>query len=117
MEVYEANDDLTAGVKIPVADNQIVFAYPSTWGKPMSVIHPSLFFILKRIPDRGHIISQAYRRDNTFKSICDDYQKCAEALEYWNRANHETAPNRVKEYSLLLLELEEQIRDYLRGAC
>ena len=73
----------------------------------------NLFLIKKRYQDNKDILRRLYLEDTTFKSICDDYQKCAEALEYWNRSTLEKAPMRVKEYSALSAELEEEIRCYL----
>jgi hypothetical protein len=54
----------------------------------MPVIHPSLFLIMKCFPERENILRRLYLGNKTFKSICDDYQKCAEAVDYWNRSNH-----------------------------
>ena len=82
----------------------------------MSVIHPSLFLIMERFPDRGDNLRRMYLKSETFKTICEDFKKCAEAIEYWNRSNHENASKRAKEYSDLLAELEEEIRDYLGGS-
>jgi hypothetical protein len=55
-----------------------------------------------------------YIRDKTFKSVCEDYQKCVEAVEYWKRSPFEKAPQREDEYAILLIELEEEICDYLK---
>ena len=79
----------------------------------MSVIHPGVFLVLKRYQGSEDILRRLYLEDKTFKSICEDYQKCAEALEHWNQSTLEKAPMRVNEYSALLAELEEEIRCYL----
>ena len=75
----------------------------------MPVIHPSLFFIMKRFPDRKDAIRQNYRTCETFQNICQNYQKCAEALHYWTNSEDKNAPEREKEYSTLLQELEQEI--------
>ena len=75
----------------------------------MPVIHPSLFSIMNRFPDRKDAIRQKYRTSGTFQIICQNYQKCAEALHYWTNSEDENAPERVKEYSTLLQELEQEI--------
>jgi hypothetical protein len=79
----------------------------------MPVIHPSLFLIMKHFPGHEDILRRMYIRNETFKSICNDYQKCAEAVEYWKRSNLEKAPLRADEYATLLMELEEEICEYL----
>jgi len=58
-----------------------------------------------------------YTRNKTFKSICKEYQKCAEAVEYWKRSNLEKAPLRADEYATILMELEEMICKYLVETC
>ena len=79
----------------------------------MPVIHPGVFLIMKRYQGNRDILRRLYLEDKTFKSICEDYQKCAEALEYWNQSILEKAPMRIKEYSALLAELEEEICCYV----
>ena len=75
----------------------------------MSVIHPGLFLIMQKFPDRKHALRQIYRKSESFQSICHNYQKCSEALRYWSESEHEKAPNRQREYSALLQELELEI--------
>lgn len=79
----------------------------------MPVIHPSLFFIMKRFPDHKNALRQLYRTSKTFQGICHNYKKCAEALGYWSESKDPNAPDRVLEYSELLQELEREIIDSL----
>ncbi|MDJ0912356.1 MAG: hypothetical protein QNI95_02245 [Desulfobacterales bacterium] len=75
----------------------------------MSVIQPGLFLILKRFPHRKEDLRQLYRSSESFKSICESYQKCSEALEYWAKSSLKESPGRQREYSELLNELELEI--------
>ena len=79
----------------------------------MAVIHSGLFLIMKRFPDRKDALLQMYRRSESFQSICANYQECLEALRYWAESEHETAPERHREYESILYELEQDIRQSL----
>lgn len=79
----------------------------------MSVIHPSLFLVMKRFPDREDILRRMYLRNETFKSICEDYQKCEEALRYWSKSERAEAQERQREYLDLLYELNSEIQQSL----
>ena len=50
-----------------------------------------------------------YRSSESFQSICESYQKCSEALEYWALSDLAEAPARQREYEELLNELEVEI--------
>jgi hypothetical protein len=75
----------------------------------MRAIHPSLFLVIKRFRDRRNAVQQKYRASESFRLICQNYQKCTEALDHWAKSEHEEAPDRRLEYSVLLKELEEEI--------
>ncbi len=75
----------------------------------LAVIHPGLFLVLQRFPDRQKAVRHIYRTSKSFQAICHNYQKCSEALHYWAESGHEEAPNRYREYSALLHELESEI--------
>jgi hypothetical protein len=75
----------------------------------MAVIHPSLFIVMKSFPDHKDALRQMYRASKSFQSICQNYQKCSEALRYWAESEDENASDREKEYAALLQELELEI--------
>ena len=75
----------------------------------MRVIHPSLFLIMQRFPDRKDALRQMYRTDKNFRGICKNYQKCTKALDYWAKSKREEAPERHREYFALQQELELEI--------
>lgn len=75
----------------------------------MSVIQQSLLTICDRFPDRVEKIKALFNNDESFKTLCEDYRRCAEALQHWNQSLDENASMRVGEYEALLRELEEEI--------
>ncbi len=75
----------------------------------MKIIHPSLFMVMTRFPERRKALRKMYRKSESFKAICHNYQKCSEALGYWKTSEHEAAPARQREYTALLNELELEI--------
>jgi hypothetical protein len=80
------------------------------------VIHPSLFLVMKRFPDQKDALRQKYRTSKSFQDICQNYQKCAEAFQHWAASEDENAPERQKEYSQLLQELELEIMNSLEDS-
>ena len=82
----------------------------------MAVIHPSLFLVMERFPDRKDDLRDKYRINESFQSLCQSYQKCTEALEHWSQSKHAQAPNRQREYADLILELEQEIIQSLEEA-
>ena len=75
----------------------------------MAVIHPSLFLVMERFPDRKDDLRNKYRINESFQSLCRSYQKCNDALDHWAASKHTEAPNRQREYSELMAELEQEI--------
>ena len=75
----------------------------------MTVIQPSLFSIVERFPERMKPIKALFKTSESFKTLCDDYRQCADALRHWKQSLNENAPARVREYEALLRELEAEI--------
>ena len=75
----------------------------------MTVIQPSLFSIFERFPERTEKIKALFKNNESFKTLCEDYRRCAEALLHWNRSASEDAPSRREEYEVLLQDLEAEI--------
>jgi len=80
----------------------------------MPVIHPSLFLIIKRFPEHKEIIQRLYWKNENFREACEDHQKCADAMKYWDQSESEEAPARREELVALLRELEEEIEQDLQ---
>ncbi len=79
----------------------------------MSVIPPSLFIVMKRFAERKNAIRRLFMGSEKFRNICEDYQRCAEAVQHWNHSASEEAPARREEYAALLRDLEEEILENL----
>jgi hypothetical protein len=75
----------------------------------LAIIQPGLFLILQRFSDRKNALRQLYRTSESFQAICQSYQECSQALGYWSASGHPEAPNRQREYSELIKELEQEI--------
>ena len=79
----------------------------------LSVIKPGLFLIFKRFPKHKSGLQQMYHKSESFQSICNSYQKCSEAINYWSDSRLKEAPDRKREYEALLHELEREITQSL----
>jgi len=69
--------------------------------------------ISSSFPGYEQLIDHAYRSDPTFRELCDDYRKCAAALERWQRSEGDQSSPRSEEYAKLLTELAEDIKTWL----
>jgi len=68
--------------------------------------------VLERFPDHRTELVQRLVVDSEFRSLCQEYEDCAQALSRWSQVA-ESSPDRVTEYSELLEELEREIREAL----
>ena len=75
----------------------------------MTVIQSNLFSLFERFPDRKETVKALFKDSESFKTLCEDYLKCGEALKHWNLSFKEEAPLRRREYEALLRELEQEI--------
>ena len=70
------------------------------------------WLIVKRLPELRTQIVDRLVGDTDFRSLCHDYDQCAEALGRF-REQAEILPERVAEYEQLLADLEDDIRRIL----
>jgi hypothetical protein len=70
--------------------------------------------VLERFPDHRAEVVRRMVADTDFRSLCQDYEDCAQALARWSQAA-EASPDRVTEYTQLLEELEQEIREILES--
>ena len=82
----------------------------------MQLIKPSLFTVMRRFPERKHIVQRLFHRNQTFRTLCDDYGRCTDALSYWNQSTTIEAAGYRKEYTELVGELESEIRKFIEMA-
>ena len=82
----------------------------------MPVVQTSLSIVLSSFPDHQDKIKSLFREDETFRSLCEDYRKCFQALKHWNQSASEEALVRREEYGNLLQDLSEEILQSLKEA-
>ena len=75
----------------------------------MKVIQTGLLYVLKRFPEHKDAVKLLFRESESFQTMCEDYRKCAEALQYWNQSYSEEASLLRDEYSTLLQGLDAEI--------
>ena len=68
--------------------------------------------IRERFPDKSHIIDLLILEDAEFLALCEDYDACVYALQYWAKSKASEAETRVNEYRTLIEELEEEITQF-----
>ena len=62
--------------------------------------------VIERFPDHQTEVVRCLAVNPGFRSQCQDYDDCAQALASWSQVA-ETSPDRVTEYTQLLEELEQ----------
>ena len=77
----------------------------------MSVIHPGLFLIMQRFPSKKDHLRSMYTSSPSFQTLCEDYQKCTEAIAFWKRSDADQALDRFREYQSLRQDLEGEIEE------
>ena len=51
--------------------------------------------------------------DSEFLSLCDDYDACINALQYWTKSKEPEAESRIDEFRNIVRELEEEVIEAL----
>ena len=70
--------------------------------------------VFERFPDQRAEIVHRLVVAPDFRSLCQDYEDCAQALEHWSQAA-EAPSERVHEYTQLLEKLEHEIQEILES--
>lgn len=81
----------------------------------MTVIKPGLFLIMQQCPSRKNLLRRMYLGSRSFQTLCDDYQKCVEAQEYWAQSNADQAQERSKEYREMMEGIEIEIKERINA--
>jgi hypothetical protein len=74
-----------------------------------------LSLLMERFPEEGQALGRLFQGSLSFQSLCNDYWECLAALQNWQQSITEEAPAWREEYAHLLLELEEEVRQYLKN--
>lgn len=75
-----------------------------------------LVAVVERFPEEIKGLKRLFESDQSFQSLCDEYEACLIALRYWRESNLPEAAHFRSEFSSLLEELEEEIMEHLRKA-
>lgn len=62
-----------------------------------------------RFPNDNHTIDLLMAQDPEFPTLCEDYEVCVDALQYWDKSKEPEAETRVAEYRALIHDLEDEI--------
>jgi hypothetical protein len=73
----------------------------------------TLSVVTRALPGRDSLIERTYRENRSFRDLCQDYRKCAEALERWRRSEASASSSRIREYAELLTALGREIESWL----
>jgi transposase len=71
--------------------------------------------IVDRFPGEGLALRRLFKKSPSFQSLCNDYRECLAALQHWQQSTSEDAPAWRAECAQLLLELEQEVRQYLEN--
>jgi hypothetical protein len=69
--------------------------------------------VTRAFPDHEAAIDRALRDHASFRELCEDYRRCASALNRWQRLDGDGPAARSREYHALLEELGLEIQDWL----
>ncbi len=71
-------------------------------------------YIFQRYPEKKAQIWRLMLKNSNFRSICEDYGICAEAIRYWDQSKKPSAKAKVEEYRYLCKELEKEVLQALQ---
>lgn len=74
-----------------------------------------LSLIMDRFPEERQALRRLFQESLSFQSLCNDYRECLAALQNWQQSTSDEAPAWRDEYANLLLELEQEVRQYLEN--
>jgi len=69
--------------------------------------------IRERFSDQKISIDRLMAKDPEFISLCDDYDACINALQYWTQSKEPEAEAMIDEFSNIARELEEEVIEAL----
>ena len=74
-----------------------------------------LSLIMERFPEERQALRRLFQESLSFQFLCNDYRECLAALQNWQQSTSEEAQAWRDEYAHLLLELEQEVRQYLEN--
>lgn len=71
--------------------------------------------IRKRFPNQKNTLDLLMAKDPEFLSLCEDYDACVDALNYWAESKTPEAEMRVKEYRNICRRLEDEVAEAIKA--
>ena len=65
--------------------------------------------VLNRFSSQKDTLVRLMIDDSEFYQLCQDYEDCVNALQYWSTSKEPVSKARIDEYRTLVRELEEEI--------
>jgi hypothetical protein len=69
--------------------------------------------VREAFPGREAVIDRGLRDHSSFRELCEDYRKCAAALQWWRRLSGDGPASRSREYEGLLADLAMELEVWL----
>ena len=69
--------------------------------------------VAERFPEKKDALAKLFESNQSFQSLCDEYEACMVALRYWRESSLPDAREFLREFSSLLGDLEEEILEHL----
>lgn len=79
-------------------------------------LRTSFCHVLARFPEHRSSLEKLWEDNAYFQSLCEEYDDCVAALNYWQLSDGEEAGEYRDEYAALVLELEAEILEYLEDS-
>ena len=76
-------------------------------------VRESYQHVIRRYPQKAHVIRSLLLQDQKFRGICEDYEAAREAVEWWSRSSQGQAKLRAAEFETVSAELEIEIEHFL----
>ena len=75
----------------------------------------SLAAVNKYFPAFHELLESLFRKNESFRSLCEDFRVCVQAVDYWchSAQNRENASTYCEEYRALLEDLKNELEDML----
>jgi hypothetical protein len=65
--------------------------------------------VRKRFKEHEEILMQLLQTDPEFQELCEDYEICMQATDYWSDKGIPGAQEKAKEFRIITLDLEAEI--------
>ena len=78
----------------------------------MKVLYPDLLLVQEKFPLQSIGIEELYHHNTDFRSLCEDYFLCINALDQYQKESGDDQ-NTLKEYDDLRKELETELENFI----